>query len=481
MALWPQQSDNNEESPPWGVLEQARAAAPFLHLFLGLPQRSEFFIALFIKMRLLFVSPNRLQLIVPPLPLGLAAVVAALQQAHQVQVLDFMFAADPLEDLRRTVAYFQPEIIALSLRNIDNQDSRHPHLYFPEDQELVAYIRELSSAPIVAGGAAISIMPRELMEYLGADFGLAGEGEESFLQFLSAYAGNQDWEKVPGLVWRRGEAWRLNSISRVTHLQRLPPPALEHFTPERYQEAQGSAKLPGMIPVQSRRGCPMKCIYCTTPRLEGTRVRAWPPEQVASWLAAWYETWGLTRFYFVDNMFNCPLEYAYRLCQAIFELHLPLEWGCLINPAYPDQELFRLIRRAGGVRVQVGTESGSELVLSALGKGFGREQVETTLRLLQAEGLPYSCFLMVGGPGETPETVQESVALLEKYQPLMVNLTVGIRIYPGLPLHRQALAEGVVTPRDNLLWPRFYLAPAVQEWIWPYIEEVCARHPQWIF
>jgi len=131
--------------------------------------------------------------------------------------------------------------------------------------------------------------------------------------------------------------------------------------------------------------------------------------------------------------------------------------------------------------VQVGNESGSELVLRQLAKGFGREQVEETLKLLAEAQLSFTCFLLLGGPGETPESVRESVAFLEAYHPLMVNLTVGVRIYPGLPLHKIAIAEGLVEPDDSLLWPKFYLAPAVREWIWEYLEEVSARHPQWIF
>jgi len=182
----------------------------------------------------------------------------------------------------------------------------------------------------------------------------------------------------------------------------------------------------------------------------------------------------------VDNIFNHPPDYARRLTLAIKDLHLPLEWACLINPAFPDPELFHLLRESGMVMAQVGNESGSQLILTNLGKRFGRQQVELTLKLLQEEDLPFSCFLMMGGPGETPDTVQESVELLEQYRPRLVNLRSGIRIHPGLPLHRRALAEGLVSPEDNLLWPKFYLAPAIREWIWPYLEEVTARHPNWI-
>ncbi len=432
-------------------------------------------------MRILFISPNRLRLVVPPLPLGLASVVAAVKNDHEVRVLDFMFAADPLGQVRRAVAEFSPEIIVLSVRNIDNQDSRHPESFIREVKDLVDLLRQLSAAPIVVGGAGFSIMPREFMDFLKADFGVAGEGEAAFRDFLSAFAGARDWGRVSGLVWRQAGGWRLNPVQRVADLKALPRPALEYFTPRLYQEAVGSSKLPGMVPVQTRRGCPMKCIYCTTPILEGRRFRAWEPTQVASWLAAWHEKWGLTRFYFVDNLFNCPPSYAKKLCRAILDLQLPLQWGALINPAAPDRELFRLCREAGGVFMQVGNESGSELTLTRLGKGFGRRQVELTLRLLEEEGIAYSCFLLLGGPGETRETVAESVALLEQYRPQLVNLTVGIRIYPGLALHRLALAEGLLDPGDNLLQPRFYLAPAVKEWIWEYLEGVMARHPNWIF
>lgn len=431
-------------------------------------------------MRLLFISPNRLQLVAPPLPLGLAGVVADVSREHDVKVVDLMFASDPETEVRQAVADFSPDLICISLRNIDNQDSRHPETYFPEVKELIRFLRELTEAPVLVGGSGFSIMPRQFMEYLEADFGLVGEGEGQLRTFLRNWP-RMRWEDCPGLVWGHPGAWRCNPPLLVEQLETLPPPALEHFTPRLYHEATGTAKLPGMIPVQSRRGCPMKCIYCTTPLLEGRAVRSWPPETVASWLAAWHEKWGLTRFYFVDSIFNHPRDYACRLCRAIKALNLPLEWACIINPAFPDRELFHLIRQAGGTKVQVGNESGSELVLRRLGKGFGREQVEETLKLLAEAGLHFTCFLLLGGPGETPETVRESVALLEAYRPFLVNLTVGVRIYPGLPLHHIALAEGVVAPDDPLLWPKFYLAPAVRDWIWGYLAEVTARNPHWIF
>lgn len=431
-------------------------------------------------MKILCISANTSRLTIPPFPLGLASVVAALGQRHEVRVVDCMFTPRCQQAIALLLEDFQPDLIALAMRNLDNQDSCQPVLYFPEIKEFIDYLRAVSRSPIVVGGSAFNIHPLDLARYLSPDYGLVGECELSFRVLVDTYP-NLDVAGLPGLVWREGAEWRLNQPLIVRDLDGLPDPAWEYFSPDLYYKTKGSAGQSGMVTVQSRRGCPMRCIYCTTPQLEGRGWRARSPAKVAAFMAAGYERWGLTRYYFVDNIFNYPQDYALELCQAIQSLNLPLVWSCLINPAFPDNELFHRIREAGGNRVQVGNESGSNLILKNLGKGFGRHQVEQTLNGLTAAGLEYGCFLLMGGPGETPETVQQSITFLEQYQPFLVNLTVGIRIYPGTPLHRLALTEGVVGPSDNLLWPRFYLSPAVADWIWDYLREVRSRHPNWIF
>jgi radical SAM superfamily enzyme YgiQ (UPF0313 family) len=429
--------------------------------------------------RVLAISFNSSRIIMPPFPLGLASLVAALGPEHPFRVVDFMFEPDPRQKVLAVLAEFQPEIIALSLRNTDNQDSCFTEFFFPEAREFSLWLRTHTQAPLVLGGTAFSTFP-QLLDYLEADMGIVGEGELSFRALVESYP-RGDWTRVPGLVWRDRGRWRENPPGPGADLDALPDPALEYFTPRQYHETVGSAGVPGVMNIQSRRGCPRRCRYCTTARLEGTRMRTRSADKVAALMAAGYRRWGLRRFYFVDNVFNHPREYARRLCRAIKQLNLPLEWSCLINPAYPDEELFHLIREAGCHQVQVGNESGSDLVLTNLGKGFGRRQIEETLGLLQQAGLSYNCFLMLGGPGETPATVRESVELLEGYNPFLVNLTVGIRIYPYTALCDQALAEGVISPEDNLLWPQFYLAAAVADWIWDYLKDLTSRHPNWIF
>jgi hypothetical protein len=198
--------------------------------------------------------------------------------------------------------------------------------------------------------------------------------------------------------------------------------------------------------VQSRRGCPMKCIYCTTPRLEGRQVRAWDPEQVAGWLKTWHQKWGLTRFYFVDNMFNCPAEYARRLCRAIRDLKLPLEWACLLNPAFPDRELIHLIR-AGGPWCRWATSPAPSWFVQP-GKELQPPAGGATLEMLTAAGLP--CLLPAAGRAGRNEGVRrghwESPAGTSPGHP-----SIGVA-------HPWSLAEGWC-PDDNLLWPKFTWRP----------------------
>ena len=116
----------------------------------------------------------------PPFPLGLASVVAALGRDHEVLVVDCMFTPHCLETITKLLVQFQPELIALSIRNLDNQDSCQPVFYFPEIKEFIHGLRAYSRSPIIVGGSAFNILPLELAEYLSPGFGLVGEGELSF-------------------------------------------------------------------------------------------------------------------------------------------------------------------------------------------------------------------------------------------------------------------------------------------------------------
>jgi len=182
------------------------------------------------------------------------------------------------------------------------------------------------------------------------------------------------------------------------------------------------------------------------------------------WLAQLRET-GCRNFNFVDNTFNLPLDYAKDLCRQLTRAELDLHLWCIIYPKWIDVELVELMRQAGCRQISFGFESGSGEMLRSLGKQFDREEIRTVSNIFAEAGIQRMGFLLLGGPGETKGTVEESLALAESLNLEALKITVGLRIYPQTPLARTALAEGVIRADEDLLVPRFYLQPGLEDWL----------------
>lgn len=218
-----------------------------------------------------------------------------------------------------------------------------------------------------------------------------------------------------------------------------------------------------MANLQTRRGCPFSCIYCTYPLLEGSRVRLRPIEDIIVELGELVDRFGVSYVYFVDDIFNYPPEFAEALCRAIVAAGIRVNWSAFINPAFMTRSLLEVMVAAGCDAVEFGTDSGSPAMLKALGKSFGVEEVRSSSRLCRELAVDFAHYILFGGPGESRETVEETFLLMDEVGPTAVIAMTGIRIYPGTPLHRRALDEGVIAPETSLLEPVFYISPEVGE------------------
>jgi len=391
--------------------------------------------------------------IAAPLPFGLACVAAATQRVgHDARLLSFAASGGAGFPLADAVFQFRPDVIGISARNIDNQNMQHPRFLLASLRELVAACRRVSSAPIVLGGAGYSIFPQPVLRYLQADMGIKGEGEMAFPALLSWIEQGAQGFPPPGTYLHN----RLcTTTAFVPSLDGFPLPEASfwlHFS--------GGGAL--RIPVQSRRGCPLDCIYCSTSAIEGRPVRKRSPESVVSWLAQ-LRTQGFHSFYFVDNTFNLPRSYAKDLCRKLIQAELGLDWWAIIYPKWVDQELVELMAKAGCTQISLGFESGSEPLLKQLNKIFTCTDVKAISAMFFAAGIKRNGFLLLGGPGETKETVEESLEFADSLHLDELRVTVGLRIYPSTTLHSIAVAEGVVLPEDDLLQPRFYLTGRLRE------------------
>lgn len=420
-------------------------------------------------MKVLLISANTEQFNMPAMPLGLACVAEAVKHAgHDVIMLDLMFEMDVKVALKQAMSELRPGCIGISVRNIDDQNSEAPQFLLEKVKEVVSACRELSRVPIVLGGAGYSMFPESALAYLDADFGIEGEGESALPALLMRLENNEDLSGIPGLYIRGGGPHHPKKMSHNLDNFTLPDPSI--------LSASASQSDEPWIPVQTRRGCALKCSYCSTAAIEGFLLRKRSPEIVAAWLESWLKA-GYENFFFVDNTFNFPSAYAKSICRLILERELDMQWRSIIYPKNVDEELVELMAAAGCRLISLGFESGSEKILKNFNKKFTLEEVRRISTLFADHWVERMGFLLLGGPGETKETVEESLAFADSLELDGLKLTPGIRIYPDTQLAEVAMNQGVITPETNLLYPHFYLTRELEGWLPERLKEWAVYRP----
>jgi radical SAM superfamily enzyme YgiQ (UPF0313 family) len=402
-------------------------------------------------MRILLISVNRERMPYPVAPLGLAYIAGALKHAgHDVRAIDLCFSTDVESDLTRIVEAFPPDVIGISLRNLDNLTYPSSLSYLPELEETVAIVRRRTLSPLVIGGSGFSLAPLPLMQRVDLDFGVVGEGEGSMVELVGRLKKAVSPQGIPGVLIKGADSF-------------VPPLPLATFhAPDRSILDNGRyLKEGGMANLQTKRGCPFDCIYCTYPLLEGKRCRTRAVAEVVQELKQLQAGHGVDYIYFVDDIFNYPGDYTAALCREMIAHKVAVKWTAFVNPRFLTVELCALMAQAGCQGLELGIDAGSAKMLKAYGKGFEQEDIARAARHCQEAHLPFAVYLLLGGPGEDEDTLQESFALMDRLSPTAVIVMLGIRIYPQTGLQEIAVKEGFISQADDLLEPRFYISPLI--------------------
>lgn len=423
-------------------------------------------------MRVLLVNSNRLQ---PPVaPIALDYLGRSLQVAgHTVDLLDLCFEEDPLAAVDRCLARAGYGLVGVTVRNTDDCFYPGQGYYLPEVETLVRRLRQGSDAPVVLGGVGFSVMPEAVLRVTGAELGIRGEGEFAFTRL----AGGE--EEVPGLVRRRGNGY--HSVPPETgDLTLLPLMTRDLVDNARYYQEGGH------IGIETKRGCAGACIYCADPVAKGCRVRARPPAAVADEVAQ-LAGQGILHLHTCDSEFNRPLEHALAVCEEMVARGLAerVRWYAYCAPAPFPEELAVAMRRAGCIGMLIGADSGDPAMLRRLGRDFGPDDVRAAVEHCRRHGITSYVSLLVGSPGETPESVRTSIALMHRISPDLVGICAGVRIYPGTPLERELsmAPESRRSPGQDLpdyAQPRFFLSPEVGEGVFALVREAAAGDPRFL-
>ncbi|MFO7728857.1 MAG: lipid biosynthesis B12-binding/radical SAM protein [Desulfonatronovibrio sp.] len=398
-------------------------------------------------MKVFLLSINTEQEPYPVYPLGMAVIASALAGAgHKVRQFDFLVMGESESMLCRALQDFQPDVVGLSLRNIDNVDffSGMEHWSLGRARIIIDLLRSVLKVPIIVGGPAFSIMPEAILDYLGADFGVAGEGEDAVLELL-------------GRIQRKESGPRIVSKSASPGFSCMPPPLFDQEILDFYQKESG---LPGL---QTKRGCPHHCVYCSYPSLEGRRIRVRDPEEVVDDMARMSQEYGVDHVFFTDSVFNDCEGHYLNLAHALARRNLPVRWSAFFRPAPIRKDDLDLLQRSGLLGMEVGSDAGAEATLSALGKGFSCSDILKFNDICVERGIPVAHYFIIGGPDETEATIKETLDNLEKLSLCVVFIYSGLRILPGTKLLERAKSEGIVTQSSSLLKPVYYHSPLIEK------------------
>ncbi len=425
--------------------------------------------------RVLLVNLNKYDQPHPIYPLGLAYINGALLEAgYETRIWDH-FAHGETATVADFVRDFRPDYVGLSLRNIDNVQSHNPHSFVESLMGACRDIRALTRVPIILGGSGYSVFPREILKFSDADYGVMGEGEIVLVELLRALDEGRSPRDIPGLVWREPDG-------SVGSLARDARKVCFSAHPTHDAEVMNGYLSRGSLPgVQTQRGCPLACCYCTYPLIEGRRSRVRSGEEIAEELAK-MSAMGVREAFIVDSVFNTSEEHATAVCEALIRAENKVTWGCFLKPRFLGKPLLSLMKRAGMSHLEFGSDSFSDPVLRAYKKSFNYEHIRQCSHDAYELGIKYAHFLIFGGPGETPDTLEETLARAATLPGAIYFTTIGMRIYPGTPLWKTSGPDATgETTEDFLFEPRFHIEkPLTVTGIYNRLNEVRLKSSNWV-
>jgi len=393
--------------------------------------------------RIAFVSVNRENLPDAVIPLGLLSVMTAVPEEHDKRFWDLCFEQDPVRALEERIAAERPELLALGLRNIWNNDYSGVNDNLGYYRGLMDAIRRATDAPVVVGGGGFSVMPERLMRHLRPDYGIWGEGERPLPMLVDALAsGGGDLDAIPNL-YRFDAETLVHGGRREAFVDVDTLPIVDRRVVDRRYYSDY-----GIDSVQSKRGCNLRCDYCTYPLIEGRVSRRRKPALVVDELFAVREQHPEVQHVFiVDSVFNLPPPHAKAICREIIERDPGVLWTCYANPLRFDDEMAELMVAAGCSGIEVGSDSGCDDILLRLKKDFDTARIQNLRDCAQRAGLKDCHSFILGTPGETLDHVRRTLDFIVDLDPFAAVLGCWVddeeSLDPELRAERTVLRERI--------------------------------------
>ncbi|PLW96318.1 MAG: hypothetical protein C0591_09030 [Marinilabiliales bacterium] len=433
--------------------------------------------------KILLVNSNTENAPYPVSPLGLCILATALKNAaYEVKIFDGLWKqanSNRQFSLAKELINFQPDVIGVSIRNVDDMIIEQSRFYIEEIEDLcITPIKNYAKGITILGGAGFSMFPVELLERWKFNFGITGPGEETLINLLHSIENGHPTDNIPGVFERKpnGHITGLHYKNFTTNGSELivPYPQIDsHLNYEPYLSRSS-------YPIQTKRGCTLKCLYCSYPVIECKKYQLRTTKDVVDEIESVKKRLPDVVFEFVDSTFNHPPKHAENICREIISRGLSLKLRTMgVTPAGVTPVLIHLMRQAGFVQIDCTPDSASDKMLQNLRKDFNIKKLEKVVSILKEADMPTMWFFILGGPGEDDNTLDETFDFIQRFidERDLVHITEGLRIYPDTGLEKIAIEEGIIKKDESLLKPHFYISKLLgQKKLSERIKEFTSQH-----
>lgn len=376
---------------------------------------------------------------VPPVPpIGLEYLKTAIEKhEHRVKILDLCFSSTPEIEIKTELQNGNYDIIGFTIRNVDFGIYFNCDFYLPKIRKLVQFAKQFD-LPVVLGGAGFSSMPREILEYLGADYGIVGPGEIAFPRFLHSWQENaltedliDGWKQGidPNLIHRRGKDIELS----------------------RY------LKEDGVFGFQTHFGCTNQCPYCVE-----ANKKIWfrNIKNVVDELRILVKR-GCNHFHLCDSEFNNDLSFSMRFCETLKESGISLKWALYMKPKPYSEKLYYLLSETNAYMITLSVDT-DERIQSL--NSYSYQDLENVINLCSKYKIQVSIDLMTGYPGESLDSTKKGLEFFKKHRPNQVGIGFYYRLAKNTPFTNTVLKDSqfhknltrMLNEGENLLEPIFY-------------------------
>lgn len=375
-------------------------------------------------------------------PLGIGYLAAALKRNHDVEAYHYNNMSSAKNEIRTMLNLFRPHLVGLTCSTFNRGFVR----------DMMQIIKNVDSEiKIVVGGVHASFCYKQVLQQYGADVVVIGEGELTLEELCNVIEKQAPLKTVRGIAYRENGEVLLTSPREI--IQNLDDLAMPD-----YSYARSFIKRSGMGFLITSRGCPVRCTFCSTSSFWGQKVRTHSISRVVDEMEMLISRFNVKKIFFHDDTFNLGIARVKAICNEITERGIKVEWGCSCRVTPVSEDMIASMVEAGCRHICWGIESGSEEMLKKIDKKISVSQIRNAYELSKkfSDVMSTGAFTMVGNPGETDNTIRDTISFLNTIPITDRPSTSKLYILPGTLLYEGLKKEGQINDID---WCRYDSVP----------------------